>query len=76
MGIGINFWFQSARQYQGKVYSYKCRLNDIELDDLVVVDARGELKVVKVVDLNADIRDEKISYKEILCKLPKLANAS
>lgn len=73
-GVGIQFWQEHTRRYGGKQYTYKCRLNDLKIGDLVVVDARRELKVVMVTSLDAEMNDERITYKEILCKLPEMIN--
>ena len=70
--VSVQFFNEYKRKYSGKEYSYKCRLNNIEIGDLVVVDARGELKVVLVSSLDADLSNEEINYKELLCKLPEL----
>tara|TARA_Y100000310_G_C20680013_1_gene815352 strand:- start:1606 stop:1833 length:228 start_codon:yes stop_codon:yes gene_type:complete len=71
MGIGVIFCNDYSRKFSGKQYSYLCTLNDIELDDLVVVDARGKLEIVKVTNLDARTDNKDIEYKEILHILPR-----
>jgi hypothetical protein len=72
MAIGVTFWNEYNKNWRGKVYTYHCSINDINIGDLCVVDARGEPKVVRVAELGIADNDERITYKQVRCKLPPL----
>jgi|TARA_Y100000310_G_scaffold272045_1_gene286819 hypothetical protein len=67
--VSVLFWQQYSHKFGGKPYTYINRQEGIEVGDLVVVLARDELKVVKVSSIDAETDDEKVTYKEVLCKL-------
>jgi hypothetical protein len=71
MAVAVQFWSTYTKKWTDKSYTYHCIL-DVKVDDLVVVDAKGEPKVARVAALDANIDDNLIVYKQVKCKLPNM----
>lgn len=71
-GVNVRYhdWYGN---FNSNVYSYRCRLNDVQPGDLVLVDARGELKIARVEKITDDPKTNghtHINYKEVIVRLP------
>ena len=71
MAVAVQFWSTYTKKWTDKSYTYHCIL-DVKVDDLVVVDAKGEPKVARVAALDANMDDNLIVYKQVKCKLPDM----
>jgi hypothetical protein len=71
MAVAVQFWSIYTKKWSDKSYTYHCIL-DVKVDDLVVVDAKGEPKVARVAALDANMDDNLIVYKQVKCKLPNM----
>ena len=67
----VNVQFHSGYTdtgYVGKKYTYKHKLNDVAVGDLVVVQTSGQYKIVRISDVSVPVTQPDSWYKWIVCK--------